>query len=144
MGTVSAPTDSRLIAALGLTCLGVCLGIAANNATAHAEVQTPSVAKVSFIRGVVVNSHTHNPVSGIAVTVRDPVSLDPIGGDTTNANGVYKIDGLTSDEYAIKFNGSARGYETGYLACDHSVVPSFGQACTFGTGAEGRARLDRS
>jgi carboxypeptidase family protein len=135
---VSAPSDTRLIAALGLTCLGVCLGIAANNTAAHAEV-----AKESFIRGTVVNSHTHNPVPGVAVTVRDPVSLDVVGSDTTNADGVYRVTGLTSDEYAIKFNGSARGYETGFLACDHSVVPTYGDACTFGTGREGRALLDR-
>ena len=141
---MSAPSDSRLIAALGLTCLGVCLGIAANNTAAHAEVDgSHAAAKVSFIRGTVVNSHTHNPVSGVAVTVRDPVSLDVLGSDTTNADGVYKVTGLTSDEYAIKFNGSARGYETGFLACDHSVVPTYGAACTFGTGREGRALLDR-
>jgi hypothetical protein len=111
-------------------------------ASAHASASTTALIP-TYVKGMVVNSSTGNPVSGINVTLRDPVSLDLIASDTTNANGVYRMDGLDSDEYAIKFNGSRRGYETGFLGCGHAVVASFDDACTFAPGPEGKARLDR-
>jgi hypothetical protein len=97
----------------------------------------------TYLKGMVVNSATGAKVSGVLVTLRDPVSLDVIASDLTNANGVFRMDDLSSDEYALKFNGSRRGYETGFGGCGHGVVPTFGEACTFAPGAVGRFRLDR-
>jgi hypothetical protein len=103
--------------------------------TAHAGFPT-------YLKGMAVNANTGAQLSGIRVTLRDPVSLDVIASDTTNLNGVFRMDGLHSDEYAIKFNGSRRGFETGWGGCGHGVVPTFGEACTFAPGAVGKFRLD--
>ncbi|HSS68608.1 MAG TPA: carboxypeptidase-like regulatory domain-containing protein [Nocardioidaceae bacterium] len=96
----------------------------------------------TYLKGMVVNSSTGAQVGGIVVTLRDPVTLDLIASDTTNASGVFRMDGLDSDEYAIKFNGARRGYETGFGGCGHGVVPTYGEACTFAPGPVGRFRLD--
>jgi hypothetical protein len=144
---VTSPTHSRLRSRLvpsmiAIACLG---GVAYAAAPAAAQLpqgtQSASPLFPTFAQGKVVNAGTGAGVSGILVTLRDPVTLDMIARDTTNANGVYRMEGLDSDEYAIKFNGSAKSYETGFLACNHSVVPTYGQACTFAPGHEGQARL---
>jgi hypothetical protein len=116
----------------------------ASTATARPAAHTESARAgfPTYVKGMVVNSSTGVHVSGVVVTVRDPVSLDVIASDTTNANGVFRMDGLHSDEYAIKFNGARRSYETGFGGCGHGVVPTFGEACTFAPGAVGRFRLD--
>lgn len=144
--TSSATRTRRLfVAATALSCLG--LLAAASTAQAHpisAQSGRPAStdAKASVMKGVVVDSNTHNPVRGVIVTARDIGTLDVLGSDVTNASGVYKIGGLTEDEYAVKFNGSRRGYETGFLGCGHGVVPDFGDACTFAPMDLGHARLD--
>jgi hypothetical protein len=53
------------------------------------------------------------------------------------------MDGLHEDEYAVKFNGARLGYETGFLGCGRGVVPTWGEACSFGTGPVGKARLEK-
>jgi hypothetical protein len=96
----------------------------------------------TYLKGMAVNQETGAHLGGIVVTLRDPVSLEVIATDTTNANGVFRMDGLRSDEYAIKFNGSRRGFETGFGGCGRGVVPTYGEACTFAPGSVGRFRLD--
>jgi hypothetical protein len=105
-------------------------------ASADAKVET-------FIRGRVVNAANGNPVAGVLVTVRDVVSLKVVAKDTTDAMGVYRVTGLTDEEYGIKLNGRRAGFETGWLACNRTVVPTWGEACSHGTGRLGPARLDR-
>jgi hypothetical protein len=102
----------------------------------------PAAGFSTYLKGMAVNQETGAHLGGIVVTLRDPVSLEVIATDTTNANGVFRMDGLRSDEYAIKFNGSRRGFETGWGGCGHGVVPTFGEACTFAPGAVGKFRLD--
>jgi hypothetical protein len=111
----------------------------------HSSSQPPRAAAAgfpTFLKGMAVSSSTGAQLSGILVTLRDPVTLDLIASDTTNANGVFRMDGLHSDEYGIKFNGSRRGFETGWGGCGHGVVPTFGEACTFAPGSVGKFRLD--
>ena len=103
----------------------------------------PCGAGPAALRGTVVNSVTGSPVRGVGVTVRHPVTLAVIEDATTNANGAWRVDGLTWDEYGVKFNGSSVGYETGYLGCGRQVVAAWGDACSVGTGRVGKARLDR-
>ena len=60
-----------------------------------------------------VNEATGNPVRGVLVTLRDPVTRVVIAADSTNVHGVDRFDGLDSDEYGVKFNGTRKGYESG-------------------------------
>jgi hypothetical protein len=111
-------------------------------ASASRSAATADAGFPTYLKGMVVNSSTGAQVSGVLVTLRDPVSLDLIASDVTNASGVFRMDGLHSDEYAIKFNGSRRGYETGFGGCFHGVVPTYPEACTFAPGGVGKFRLD--
>jgi hypothetical protein len=112
---------------------------------ALADTGQPSSDKgaATYIRGVAVKAGNGTPIPGVLVTIRDIDDLSVVGSDVTNSNGVYRIDGLTEDEYAVKFNGRSVGFEIGFLACNKSVVPTWGQACSFGTGNLGQARLQR-
>ncbi len=103
----------------------------------------PTFGLPAFMRGTVVNSATGNPVQGVLVTVRDVVTLEVLESDRTDLDGIWSVSGLTLDEYGIKVNGSSRGYETGFVGCGRGVVASWDDACSFGTGKVGRARLDR-
>lgn len=99
----------------------------------------------AFIRGVVVNSTTKNPVAGVRVTARSQDHIAEVdGADLTNANGVFRINGLTcEDDCYLKINGSEKGYETGYRACNAQVVTPWGDACASPLGRIGRVFLDR-
>lgn len=130
---------------MGLTAAVALTAVAALGSAASAA-HPPALAKAGFptyMKGTVVDSATGAQLRGVLVTARDPVSLDLIASDRTNSSGVFRIDGLHSDEYAIKFNGSRIDYETGYGGCGHGVVPDYGDACTFAPGAVGKFRLDR-
>ena len=116
--------------------------VAAPDASATGRGAPAPAGFPTYLKGMVVNSATGAQVQGVLVTLRDPVTLDLIASDLTNASGVFRMDGLHSDEYAIKFNGSRRGYETGFGGCGHGVVPTYGEACTFAPGPVGKFRLD--
>jgi hypothetical protein len=120
---------------------------ASPTASATASAASPSVDRAAglptYVKGRVVDADTGARLRGVHVTVRDPVSLRLIGSDFTDRRGVFRVGGLHSDEYAVKFNGSRRGFETGFGACGHRVVPHYGAACTFAPGAVGKFRLDR-
>ena len=99
----------------------------------------------AFIRGIVVNSVTKKPVAGVRVTARSQDAIKEVDGeDLTNADGGFRIDGLTCEEDCfLKINGSARGYETGFRACNAKVVPTWPAACASPLGRIGRVFLDR-
>ena len=99
----------------------------------------------AFIRGVVVNSVTKRPVSGLRVTARSQDAIKEVdGADLTDADGRFRIDGLTcEDDCYLKINGSAKGYETGYRACNAQVVATWGAACASPLASIGRVFLDR-
>ena len=99
----------------------------------------------AFIRGVVVNSVTKKPVAGVTVTARSQDAIKEVDGtDVTNADGSFRINGLTCEEDCfLKINGSAKGYETGFRACNAQIVPSWPDACGSPLGRIGRVFLDR-
>lgn len=99
----------------------------------------------AFIRGTVVNSVTKKPVGGIRVTARSQDQIKEVdGADLTNKDGVFRINGLTcEDDCYLKINGSEKGYETGYRACNAKVVATWGDACASPLGRIGRIFLDR-
>ena len=104
---------------------------------------TKAVGTPTFISGTVVNAANGNKLRGIVVTVRDAVHRSVIlGRDVTDADGFFRID-ITGEDYGMKLNGSNRGFETGWRACDRTVVPTWGAACQSPLGATGRVKLDR-
>jgi hypothetical protein len=126
-------------ALLATTTLAAVPALAGGTASAEA----PKGAPDTFLAGTVVNKNTGNPVGGIKVTLRDVVTLDVLAADETNAAGRYRMDDLHEDEYGIWFAGRPKGYENGYLGCGHGVVPTWGEACSFGIGRVGVARIER-
>jgi hypothetical protein len=140
------PLSARTAACAAVLLAAVAIAVPdAAVAGRSAPVETVRPAAVGFptyLKGMVVNASTGAQVRGVLVTLRDPVTLDLIASDLTNDSGVFRMDGLHSDEYAIKFNGSRRGYETGFGGCGHGVVATYGEACTFAPGAVGKFRLD--
>ena len=99
----------------------------------------------AFMRGVVVNSHTHRPLRGIRVSARSHSDhSQPLRRDVTDRNGVFRITGLEcEDDCFLRVNGTARGYEVGFRACNATVVPTWGEACGAPLGRIGRVFLDR-
>jgi hypothetical protein len=109
----------------------------------QARTSAPAAAGV-FIRGTVVNSESKNPVRGVTVTVRKHGAATVDDTDVTSADGVFRLDVLTcEDDCALRINGSAKGYETGFRACNAQVVPTWGAACASPLGRIGRVFLDR-
>ena len=109
----------------------------------QARTSAPAAAGV-FIRGTVVNSVTKNPVRGVRVTVRKQGAASVDDTDVTNADGVFRLDVLTcEDDCMLKINGSVKGYETGFRACNAQVVATWGAACASPLGRIGRVFLDK-
>ena len=103
-----------------------------------------AVAAPGPLRGVIVDAETGAGVRGVIVKALDPVQLDLVAGvDVTNGSGRFLVPRLTGDEYAFFVDGSAAGYESGYLSCSHEIVPTYGEACTTSPGDVGAVQLDR-
>jgi hypothetical protein len=125
---------------LGVAALAISLGGAA--VAPISASAAPEASKANFVRGTIVNNGG-NPVSGILVRVRD-VDTGTDYKDVTNAMGVFRVDvPATAEEFSIRVNGRAEGFETGYLACNHTIVPTWGESCSQGAGRIGKYRIDR-
>lgn len=99
----------------------------------------------AFIRGVVVNSATGNPVRGVKVTVRHPAHLyTVIDADITGRAGAFRLNGITCEDCALKVNGLERGYEVGWRGCSAQVVATWGAACGSPIGRIGLVFLDKT
>jgi hypothetical protein len=100
-------------------------------------------ANPAFIKGVLIDSVTHDPVAGVKVTSRSSTDISAIeGSDITDRRGGFKITGLTcEDDCYLKFNGGS-DYETGFRACNAGVVPTWGEACASPIGRIGKVRID--
>lgn len=96
----------------------------------------------SFISGIVVNAASGARLRGIAVNVREVTRLSTVvGSDTTDSNGFFRIP-IWGEDFALRVNGSARGFETGWRACNGTVVGTWGAACQSPIGRIGRVKLD--
>jgi hypothetical protein len=137
---------NRRIARWGLALTGAAVlatALATTPAVAHDRAGDNAAKAETFLAGTVVDKDTGNPVSDIRVTLRDVVTHDVLAADHTNASGRYRMEDLHEDEYGIWFAGRPKAHESGYLGCGHGVVPTWGEACSFGTGRVGVARLER-
>ena len=116
----------------------------------HAAPVDPGVllgrvlAAPSFISGTVVNAANGNRLQGIHVSTREASRLGVVlDTDTTNANGSFRLP-IFGEDFGLRVNGTGRGFENGWRACNAGVVPTWGEACASPIGRIGRVRLDRS
>lgn len=101
-------------------------------------------ATPAYIRGRVVNARTGRPVRGVAVAAWEAVGNDVVRSTTTNAEGIFVLKPIRGEDFNLRVNGRAVGYERGFRACNAQVVPTIGQACGSPLGAIGRIFLQRS
>lgn len=129
-----------LTRALGVAAMSVALGgamLAPMSANA-----APEASKAGFVRATIVNN-AGNPVDGILVRVRD-VDTGTDYKDVTDAMGVFRVTvPAAAEEFSIRVNGRAVGFETGYFACNHTIVATWGESCSQGAGRLGKYRIDR-
>jgi hypothetical protein len=97
----------------------------------------------SFISGKVVNAANGNELRGIIVSTREVGALGTVvGTDTTDTNGFFRIP-IFGEDFGLRLNGHARGFETGWRGCAGGVVPTWGAACQSPIGRISKTRLDR-
>lgn len=128
------PSRTRRYAAL----LAVPLALAAVAVPAQAEGPP-------HVMGRVVDSQTGLPVSDATVNVWNEMVGSEWeefqGTATTNASGRFRVGRLTGEEHGIEVLGP-EGYESGWLGCDGTVVPTWGDACSHSLGNLGLIPLD--
>jgi hypothetical protein len=108
-----------------------------------ASMQAPTHAATArtddgFISGKVLNQATDKPIKGVTVKAFRINTDTLLGSDVTGPAGRYRIDGLSADdeELDIRVNGRAVHYESGWVACNNHVVPTWGDACSHGQGRQ--------
>lgn len=140
--TAAAPTDTFFVKVIGSAKAvgGWVGGGAVQFDLTYAETFAPDTAlgelwaTPSWIKARVVDRSGHG-VGGVTVTLRDV--LDPTTvrfTATTKPNGRFEFEGLDYEEYYAFVDGSAEGYESGYVGCLGEVYPTTGEACSVGTG----------
>jgi len=127
-------TSKRPIAALLVSVL--LLALTALSVPARAN--PPATRSGGFFSGKLVNPATGNPVKGVTVKVFRINTDHLLGLAKSGPLGRFRIDGLPAadEELDVRVNGSAVSYETGWVGCNHNVVPSWGDACSYGQGRQ--------
>jgi hypothetical protein len=97
----------------------------------------------ALVRGRVLDPTTKEPVAAARVVVTAPTGLlrDRIAATMTRENGLFVVHGIAVEEIGIFVRGPA-GYEHGWLACDRTIVPTWGAACSHTPGRVGAILLD--
>jgi hypothetical protein len=108
-----------------------------------ASLQAPTHAATArttdgFIAGRVLNQANSKPIKGVTVKVFRINTDTLLGSDLTGSEGRYRINGLSADdeELDIRVNGRAVHFESGWVACNNHVVPSWGDACSHSQGRQ--------
>jgi hypothetical protein len=108
-----------------------------------ASLQAPTQAATArttdgFIAGRVLNQANNKPIKGVTVKVFRINTDTLLGSDVTGSEGRYRINGLSADdeELDIRVNGRAVHFESGWVACNNHVVPSWGDACSHSQGRQ--------
>ncbi|MDX6287075.1 MAG: hypothetical protein QOG53_2560 [Frankiales bacterium] len=109
------------------------------------SAQPHAVAATGTIQGRAVDSITGAGVGGVKVSARDVVHRNVVlARATTSPGGYFTLSHVTQEEVAVLFNGSPVSYETGWLSCGKTVVPTWGEACSAGWGAYGKIKIDHT
>ena len=112
-------------------------------AASPAEVAAVAVApEVYTVTGRVVRSATDRPVRGVRVSAYEAGETDFLGADLTDARGRFVITRVVAadNEFGIYVQGRRIGLQNGWVGCDKTVYPTFGDACTHSTPV-GRIRI---
>jgi hypothetical protein len=127
-------TTKRPVAALLAGLLLLALSTLSLQPPAHAGTNRSS----GFFAGRLTNPATGNPVKGATVKVFEINTDNLLGQDKSGSAGYFRIDGLAAadEELDVRVNGSAVHYETGWVGCNHNVVPTWGDACSFPQGRQ--------
>lgn len=106
-------------------------------------LQAPSQAGTArandgFFAGKVLNQATAKPVKGVTVKVFRINTDTLLGSDKTGSEGRFRIEGLSADdeELDVRVVGRAVHFESGWVACNHKVVQTWGDACSYGQGRQ--------
>jgi hypothetical protein len=119
--------------------LAIAIGGGVVATTPHAQ------AAETTVYGHVINARTGVGVANVYVTARDVVDRSIVFGHaTTGTNGYFTMTGVTEEEFGLRVNGTAVSYEVGWLSCSHTVVPTWGQACSFAPSHLGSIKLDHT
>lgn len=103
---------------------------------APGPAQARAERRDGFFSGRLVNPATGNPVKGATVKIFRINTDTLLGSDRSGPGGRFRIDGLLSrdEELDVRVNGAAVHYESGWVGCNHNIVQSWGQACSYGQG----------
>lgn len=122
--------------------VGLLLFVLSGTATPSAHAGSTD----GFYAGKVVNAANGNPVQGVVVKVFRINSDTLLGRDRTGPRGRYRIEGLDpvgDEELDVRVNGSDVGYESGWVSCNHTIVQTWGQACSQGQGWQPPLKIQR-
>lgn len=119
-------------AAALLATLPVLTAVGAPTASQAAPAPVAEKAPTTTVSGKVVRFSNGRPIQGAVVRIFDASETDFIGSVTTGQYGNYKGTFRGDyEEFGIKIIGP-RGFQSGWLGCDRTLKPTFGDACTFG------------
>jgi hypothetical protein len=132
-------TTRRSLAALAASVLPLALTTLSVEGPAHAGADRTD----GFFSGKLIDPATGDPVKGATVKVFRINTDHLLGSDKSGSAGRFRIEGLPAadEELDVRVNGSAVHYETGWVGCNHHVVPSWPAACSFGQGRQTPFRL---
>lgn len=98
----------------------------------------------SFVRGKLVNAANGNPVRNVTVDLHIANKFGDVAAtDVTDLEGRFRLGPIVGEDFGLKVLGEPRGFETGWRACDGTVVRTWGAACASPIGQIGRVRVDR-
>jgi hypothetical protein len=107
------------------------------------SLQAPSHADAAraddgFFAGKLLNQANDKPIKGATVKVFRINTDTLLGSDKSGSEGRFRIEGLSADEEEldVRVNGHAVNFESGWVACNHKVVHSWGDACSYGQGRQ--------
>ncbi|WP_170286150.1 hypothetical protein [Nocardioides rubriscoriae] len=106
------------------------------------QVAPATAARMSVaVTGRVVRFTNGRPARGVRVSAYDAGETDFLGADLTDEDGRFGIRvGDQYEEFGIYVRGARVGLQNGWLGCDRTLKPTFGDACTF-SAAVGRIRI---
>ncbi len=116
----------------------------ATPADAAPERVDPAGRMSVAVTGRVVRFANGRPVRNVRVTAYDAGETDLLGADLTDAQGRFGIRvGDQFEEFGIYVQGARVGLQNGWVGCDRTLKPTFGDACTF-SATVGKIRIKSS